>query len=75
MVKITDKAIKEFFQNNYSEVVEYDGIKITREDTKWGVKIEVKVISMGRKIAWFEGIENEKFFDKYKTHTDWQLQA
>ncbi|MFV0377783.1 MAG: hypothetical protein ACK5JD_10845 [Mangrovibacterium sp.] len=75
MAKITDKAIREFFKENYSDVVEYDGLKIEREKTKWGVQIDVKVISMGRKIAWFQGVDNEQFFEKYKTHTDWQLRV
>ena len=73
MFKITDKQIKEFFKNRYSELVEYDGIKITREETKWGVQIDVKVISCGKKICWFQGLENEKFFNKYTIHTDWQV--
>ena len=71
MTKITNKKIKQYISENYGEHIEYDGIKIERNVD--GCDIDVKIISYGRKITWFQGDERDDFFERFKTHTNWQL--
>tara|TARA_R110002124_G_C8696278_1_gene493540 strand:+ start:386 stop:607 length:222 start_codon:yes stop_codon:yes gene_type:complete len=71
MAKVTNKKIKEFISENYDSHIEYDGVKIERDVD--GYDIDVKIISYGRKIAWFQGDEYG-FFERFRTHLNWQLQ-
>ncbi len=73
-MKITDKQIKDFISKNYGEHIEYDGVKIERNKTSFGNKIDVRIISFGKKITWFQGYEDDKFWSKFDIHTKWQLQ-
>ena len=72
-IKITDKEIKSFIKEKYSDAIDYDGVRIEREERKFGIKIDVKIISFGKKIAHFQGYETDKFFEQYEIHTNWQL--
>lgn len=71
MARITNKKIKQYISENYGGYIEYDGVKIERNVD--GYDIDVKIISYGRKITWFQGNERDDFFEMFKTHTDWQL--
>ena len=73
-MKITNSSIKKFISDRYGDVIEYDGVKIERKvrHGKWHV-VDVKIVSFGRKIGWFEGHDEEDFFDKMKIHFDWQF--
>jgi hypothetical protein len=70
MTKITNKKIKEFISEKYDSHIEYDGVKIERDVD--GYEIDVKIISFGRKIAWFQS-NNYNFFENMETHINWQL--
>jgi hypothetical protein len=73
MKAITNAQIEEWFKNNFSQHVEYDGLKIERFE-KYGRKYaDVKVISFGRKVGWFEGCLDEDFFQSAFTHFKWQF--
>tara|TARA_B110000977_G_scaffold86002_1_gene114627 strand:+ start:7166 stop:7393 length:228 start_codon:yes stop_codon:yes gene_type:complete len=70
MAKITNKKIKEFIFEKYDAHIEYDGVKIERNID--GYDIDVKIISFGRKICWFQG-DNYNFFESMETQINWQL--
>ena len=72
-MKITNNKIEEWFKNKYSDDIEYDGLKIIRTERRGGKSIEVKVISFGRKVGWFEGDESDRFFKEAENHFDWQF--
>jgi len=73
MAKITNKEIKDFIEEKYSEHIEYDGIKIERFEKFGSDKIDIKVISYGRKIGWFEGFNDETLFKNMENHFNWQF--
>lgn len=73
MAQITNKKIKDFISKKYSNHIDYDGVKIERNKDKAGYDIDVKIISFGRKITWFQGNERDDFFERFENHTNWQL--
>ena len=73
MGKITNKKIKDFIKEKYGNHIEYDGVKIIRDKNETGYDLDIKIISYGRKLCWFQGDENENFFRTYEINTNWQL--
>lgn len=73
MARITNKKIKEFIAEKYSNHIDYDGVKIDRNRDETGYDLDIKIISFGRKLTWFQGDERDDFFERFESHTNWQL--